>query len=386
LKKSRVILVAAVLGCAAAGVAYATTSGGAATPSVIQACMNSTNGNLRVVANNQRDCRNGETPLSWNQAGAQGSKGDPGPQGVPGPKGDPGQPGAQGAAGPKGDPGDQGPKGDKGDKGDTGPPGPAISGLSDLVGTACAVGSTAGTLAVTTAGDGSVALHCATQSSGGGDDGGGGSTGCGTEPAPAANATWACSGTNWTLVCNANFGDADSSPANGCEANLLTDVNNCGAVGHHVTIPNGTGACVNGMTQIAGCNANWFDVDGNVANGCEELADQLPNSLSIASNVGTVSSGQLVAITGNLMPSGDVDWLTVLIPGFSSLKIDFSNDPGSFARFELWDTPTTQVPVGPGLITTYQNPAFGTKQVWIKVYSSLSTVSGASYTLRLAGQ
>jgi hypothetical protein len=62
-------------------------------PSVLQACSNTTNGDLRIVANNETDCRAGETGVSWNVVG---------PQGPQGPKGDPGPQGSTGSTGPAG--------------------------------------------------------------------------------------------------------------------------------------------------------------------------------------------------------------------------------------------------------------------------------------------
>ena len=49
-------------------------------------------------------------------------------------------------------------------------------------------------------------------------------------------------GTTWQLVCNAHFGDADNNPATGCEANLLTDTRNCGAVGNVASLPTAVAA------------------------------------------------------------------------------------------------------------------------------------------------
>ena len=64
--------VAAIL-AVAAGAAYAT---GLGSPQVIQACQ-AKNGSLRVVAA-AADCKDGDTPISWN---TQGPQGPPGPAG-----------------------------------------------------------------------------------------------------------------------------------------------------------------------------------------------------------------------------------------------------------------------------------------------------------------
>jgi hypothetical protein len=73
---------------------------------VINACYNSTNGNLRVVKQGQK-CRTHEKVLSWNQTGPQGPAG---PQGATGPQGPAGPAGATGATGPQGPAGKDAPK------------------------------------------------------------------------------------------------------------------------------------------------------------------------------------------------------------------------------------------------------------------------------------
>ena len=69
------LLCLCVLGMVAFVTAYA-----APAPSAIQACYNDTNGNLRLVGA-PSDCRNHETPISWNMSGPAGPPGPPGPPG-----------------------------------------------------------------------------------------------------------------------------------------------------------------------------------------------------------------------------------------------------------------------------------------------------------------
>jgi hypothetical protein len=63
---------------------------------VLNACYQTTNGDLRVV-DQASSCHNSERPISWNQRGPTGPQGPAGPQGPQGPKGDTGP---QGPAGP----------------------------------------------------------------------------------------------------------------------------------------------------------------------------------------------------------------------------------------------------------------------------------------------
>src|SRR5262245_43131774 len=68
---------------------------------VINACYNNSNGDLRRVSS-PSDCRSPETPISWNQQGPAGPSGPPGANGAPGPQGPSGPPGP---SGPRGLPG-----------------------------------------------------------------------------------------------------------------------------------------------------------------------------------------------------------------------------------------------------------------------------------------
>jgi formylglycine-generating enzyme required for sulfatase activity len=97
----------------------------AQTDGVINACVNASDGTLRIVA--EPVCKNKEVLLSWNIMGPQGEQGPQGatgPQGDVGPTGPQGEQGIQGEVGPAGPAGPQGEQGLPGDAGATGPEGP----------------------------------------------------------------------------------------------------------------------------------------------------------------------------------------------------------------------------------------------------------------------
>jgi len=113
---NRLALTSLIAGAAVVALVAFVTVFAAPPPNTIQACYNDTNGNLRLV-NSPSDCRNHETAISWNIAGAPGPagpQGPPGPQGPAGPQGPVGSQGPQGAQGPQGIPGPQGPTGPAG--------------------------------------------------------------------------------------------------------------------------------------------------------------------------------------------------------------------------------------------------------------------------------
>src|SRR6476646_10360654 len=96
-------LVAAVAGAAAVagiagGLAWATTP---SSSSVIKACYQKNNGQLRIV-DSLDACSSSELPIQWNQTGSQGPSGPRGPQGTTGARGPQGATGLAGARGPTG--------------------------------------------------------------------------------------------------------------------------------------------------------------------------------------------------------------------------------------------------------------------------------------------
>ena len=68
-------------------------------------------------------------------------------------------------------------------------------------------------------------------------------------------------------ACAEGFVDLDHDASNGCEVNLATNVNHCGAVGNHCVMPNGTAACAGGQCVLASCNAGYDNCTTGA--GCE---------------------------------------------------------------------------------------------------------------------
>ncbi|MCP3140949.1 Ig-like domain-containing protein [Pyxidicoccus xibeiensis] len=69
--------------------------------------------------------------------------------------------------------------------------------------------------------------------------------------------------------CPVGRGDCDGNPANGCEADLMTDEGNCGACGTTCDGAASASAVCGAGTCGLGCAVGTFDCDGAAANGCE---------------------------------------------------------------------------------------------------------------------
>ena len=83
-------------------------------------------------------------------------------------------------------------------------------------------------------------------------------------------ASASCGGSSCTFTCDAGFGDCNGVDADGCELRLNT-LSDCATCGTACTRANGTSSCSSGSCQLTGCNPGYQNCDGNAANGCEPL-------------------------------------------------------------------------------------------------------------------
>lgn len=108
--------------------------------------------------------------------------------------------------------------------------------------------------------------------------------GCGTVCPTRANATTTCSGGICSFNCNSGFADCNGTSSDGCEIALLTNINNCGACGNSCpTVANATSTCVAGVCSFT-CNSGFANCNGSNADGCEI------NLLSNTNNCGACGS------------------------------------------------------------------------------------------------
>ena len=121
--------------------------------------------------------------------------------------------------------------------------------------------------------------------------------------------------------CNAGFADCNTNKqADGCEINITNNVNNCGACGNScANVPNGTRGCSASSCVIAGCNPNFYNVNGVYGDGCECNAPGL-NSCGVADNLGQMGWGGNSVFNG-IVPGGSGEhWYT----------INFANSGGAY--------------------------------------------------------
>lgn len=90
---------------------------------------------------------------------------------------------------------------------------------------------------------------------------------CGDQHATPSCAAGVCS-----IACDLGYDDCDGDPATGCEADLMNDVDHCGACGRGCSDENATSSCIEGACVLR-CDDGYADCDGTAFTGCEvELA------------------------------------------------------------------------------------------------------------------
>jgi hypothetical protein len=96
-------------------------------------------------------------------------------------------------------------------------------------------------------------------------------------PCVLDHATPACSaGTCAVAACVVGFGNCDGQAANGCERDLATDPDHCGACGRPCSRPNASSTCTAGLCGLGACHPGFDDCDADPVNGCESPVSSDP--------------------------------------------------------------------------------------------------------------
>jgi MYXO-CTERM domain-containing protein len=69
--------------------------------------------------------------------------------------------------------------------------------------------------------------------------------------------------------CLPGMGDCNFIPSDGCEADLQFSQENCGACGQACELPNAQSTCSNGLCLLTGCNEGYSDCNLFPDDGCE---------------------------------------------------------------------------------------------------------------------
>ncbi len=123
---------------------------------------------------------------------------------------------------------------------------------------------------------------------------------CGNTCATPTNAIAGCaSGTCGIGSCNSGFADCNHLSADGCETNINTDINNCGACGAACALAHATAGCSSGTCTIASCNSGFANCDANPSNGCETNINTNVSNCGTCGNICATANGTAGCTSGS---------------------------------------------------------------------------------------
>ncbi len=212
--------------------------------------------------------------------------------------------------------------------------------------------------------------------------------------------TRTCTSGTCSGACNAGYGDCNYNKlSDGCEMNINTSVTNCGSCGYSCPAQNRpavTGStCSSGACAVSTCTTGFYDMNGLFSDGCECQADAYGNSVSLATDVGSIALAGSTVRTGNIVPSSDLDWFRVSFAMTAACGFHprvTLNDPSGLLRISVYYSGGAAVPCGveggnaQGM-TTWEVSSlggticYGETVFYVQVYANGSATSCLPYTL-----
>ena len=211
----------------------------------------------------------------------------------------------------------------------------------------------------------------------------------------------ACAANRCVLSCNQGFADCNQVNSDGCEANLPTDLANCGACGNVCSnIGTSAVACDQGTCALT-CLPGQANCDGNPRNGCEVSTDVSETNCGACGNdcVGGACVGGQCKVKGSVIATNDPS-LSAGVIAVDDLNLYWSLDnPSTGANGGLFavdkvkgGTPTTIsanafpsfAASGDGLVYYVTGPFFApgvqTLSAWNRSTGQTQTVTTAQLT------
>jgi hypothetical protein len=146
-----------------------------------------------------------------------------------------------------------------------------------------------------------------------------------------ANAHASCTGGECQIEdCVAPFEGCNTDESDGCETNLSADAMNCGGCGLECPAINGDASCVSGTCRVK-CEDNFGDCDDDASNGCETSLNDVNNCGKCGTVCPDVDGQQAFCRNGECGATackanlGDCD-------GDSTCETDLSADPNNCGR------------------------------------------------------
>lgn len=111
---------------------------------------------------------------------------------------------------------------------------------------------------------------------------------CGASCPSRPNAAPACNAGQCDISCLGVFENCDGQLGNGCEANVQDNASHCGGCGKACGDHQGVPSCSSGVCAIS-CYGGWEDCDGINANGCETFIEDINNCGACGNQCGSAN-------------------------------------------------------------------------------------------------
>lgn len=175
--------------------------------------------------------------------------------------------------------------------------------------------------------------------------------------APVCTASRCATGT-----CDDHWENCNDDDIDGCEIDTRISLNHCGACGNKCTLAHATSRCETSACAVATCEANWGNCDGQPANGCERdftsdalhcgacnkacgPGQQCVNSLCRANEL-IIFGGRLNFVSSSVYR--DVTKFDLATNQFVSIT-PTGNIPGRSGHVAAWDLPRNRMIVFGGI-------------------------------------
>jgi len=128
--------------------------------------------------------------------------------------------------------------------------------------------------------------------------------------------------------CDENWGDCDEDPDTGCETDLSTSLDHCGACDHACSFDHASGSCSAGSCVLDSCDENWGNCDGNPDNGCEtDLRGNIEHCLACGNGCEYEHAAALCTAEGCEMGSCDSNWADCDASPSNGCEVNLLEDP-----------------------------------------------------------